>query len=174
MAAEDPIADQPPERPTPLGELRFNRLLVAIDGSESAELALSAAVTVARRDRSALTLLVVVPDFVADAARWPSPGAPDPRTMQEEADAAAERLLRETVDRIPEDISVTKLVRRGRAAQEIVAQTEAQDYDAVLLGARGLGRVGALLGSVSNHVLRHAATDVFVAHARPHRGDAAG
>ena len=35
---------------TELGELRFNRLLVAIDGSANAELALSAAVTAARRD----------------------------------------------------------------------------------------------------------------------------
>jgi nucleotide-binding universal stress UspA family protein len=167
MAADDPITDQHAEPRGPLGELRFNRLLVAIDGSESAELALSAAVTVALRDRSTVTLLVVVPDFVADASRWPSPGAPDPRTLQEEADAAAERLLRETVERIPREIPVTKLIRRGRAGREIVAQTAAQDYDAVLLGARGLGRVGALLGSVSNYVLRHAHADVFVAHARP-------
>ena len=37
----------------PIGELRFHRLLVAIDGSKSSELALAAAVTVARRDNAA-------------------------------------------------------------------------------------------------------------------------
>lgn len=154
------------ETPLPLGELRFNRLLVAIDGSESSELALSAAVTAVQRDRSQLTLLVVVPDFLTEAARWPSPGAPDPRALQDEGDEAAERLLRETLDRIPADIPVTKRLRHGRAGREIVAETHENDYDAVILGARGLGRVGALLGSVSNHVLHHARANVIVCHAR--------
>jgi nucleotide-binding universal stress UspA family protein len=140
--------------------------LVAIDGSESGDLALSAAVTAARRDRSALTVLTVVPDFAADAMRWPTTGAPDPTTLQAEGDAAAEALLRETLARIPADIPVTTVVRRGKAGREIVAQTECQDYDAVLLGARGVGRVGALIGSVSNYVMHRAHTVVFVAHGR--------
>jgi nucleotide-binding universal stress UspA family protein len=35
----------------------------------------------------------------------------------------------------------------------------------VLLGARGVGRMGSLIGSVSQHVLHHADIAVFVAHA---------
>ena len=57
------------------------------------------------------------------------------------------------------------LFKRGRPGRIVVAEAAAGDYDAVLLGARGLGRVGALLGSVSNHVLHHATIAVFVAHA---------
>jgi nucleotide-binding universal stress UspA family protein len=160
---------------TELGELRFNRLLVAIDGSANAELALSAAVTAARRDNSALTLVCVAPDMRAEATKWPGAFAV-PRTPQAEVDAAAERTLREAVARIPADIPVETIVRRGAAGPQIVAQARAGCYDAILLGARGVGRISALVGSVSQYVLNHADIAVFVAHApaaRPGYGAAA-
>ena len=75
------------------------------------------------------------------------------------------RLLCDTVERIPKDIPVVKQLRHGKPGPEIVAQAREHDYDAILLGARGVGRVGALIGSVSSYVLRHADTAVFVAHA---------
>jgi nucleotide-binding universal stress UspA family protein len=146
------------------GEPRFNRLLVAIDGSASAELALSAAVTAARRDNSAITLVSVAPDMRAEARKWPGAFAV-PQTPQAEVDATAERTLREAVARIPADIPVERIVRRGPAGPQIVAQARAGCYDAILLGARGVGRISALVGSVSQYVLNHADIAVFVAHA---------
>src|SRR4051812_6656540 len=127
--------------PEKLGELRYRRLLVAIDGSRSAELALAAAVTGAKRDAASVTLIAVARDALAEAARWPSaPVAPVP-VSQEEADADAERLLREALRRIPDEIPVTRIVRRGRAGPAIVAEAGSGQYDAILLGARGVGRI---------------------------------
>lgn len=146
-----------------LSELSFHRLLVAVDGSEHADLALAAAITAARRDHAAITLLAVAPDVPARAS-WPGTLSP-PARLQEETDAYAQRVLREAVERIPEDIGVRSVFKRGKAGPVIVAEAAAGDYDALLLGARGLGRVGALLGSVSNHVLHHATIAVFVGHA---------
>ena len=85
--------------------------------------------------------------------------------MQQEADAYAQRLLRDAVERLPDAIPVTTVVRRGKPGPEIVAQARAGNYDAIVMGARGVGRVGALMGSVSRYVLHHAETAVFVAHA---------
>ena len=152
---------------TALGELHLHRLLVAIDGSNTADLALSAAVTAARRDNAAITLLVVVPDF---ATTWIA-GAPDPAQLRQEADDEAHRLLSDTVERIPADIPVTKQLRHGKPGPEIVAESRAHEYDAILLGARGVGRVGALIGSVSQYVMHHADTPVFVAHSPYHSSD---
>jgi nucleotide-binding universal stress UspA family protein len=152
-----------------LEELHLHRLLVAVDGSNTAELALSAAVTAARRDNAAITLLVVTPDFAAEARTWIA-GSPNPAQLQREADEEAERLLSDTVERIPADIPVTKQLRHGKAGPEIVAESRAHEYDAILLGARGVGRVGALVGSVSSYVLHHADIAVFVAHA-PRQSD---
>jgi nucleotide-binding universal stress UspA family protein len=158
------VTQTAPEPARTLGELHFHRLLVAVDGSQTAELALSAAVTAARRDNAAITLLAVVPDILAESRRWIS-GGPDPGALQEAADAETQRMLRETVDRIPADIPVKTLVRHGKPGPEIVGQADEHDYDAILLGARGVGRVGALIGSVSAYVLRHASTSVIVVHA---------
>jgi nucleotide-binding universal stress UspA family protein len=107
---------------TALSELHLHRLLVAVDGSNTAELALSAAVTAARRDHAAITLLAVTPDFVAESHSWIA-GSPDPAVLQEEADEEARRLLCDTVDRIPDDIPVTRCLRHGKAGAEIVAQS---------------------------------------------------
>jgi nucleotide-binding universal stress UspA family protein len=138
---------------------------VAIDGSRNAELALSAAVSAARRDNAAITLICVASDVAADAARWPWP-APVPAD-QHDADQFADRILRDAVARIPEDIPVTMVIKRGRPGHEIVAHADESNYDAILLGARGVGRVEALIGSVSQYVMRHAKIAVFVAHAAP-------
>ena len=69
------------------------------------------------------------------------------------------------VARIPADIAVHKIYRRGKAGPEIVKAAKEGDYDAIILGARGVGRVGAMMGSVSSYVLHHADIAVFVAHA---------
>ena len=149
-----------------IGELHLHRLLVAVDGSANSDLALSAAVTAARRDHAAITLITVAPDVVAEASRFPWGAAGYPPCDQAAADAAAERALREAADRVPADIPVTRLFRRGKPGPEIVAAAAESDYDAILVGARGVGRVGgALAGSVSSYVLHHADIAVFVAHA---------
>ena len=152
---------------TVLGELSLHRLLVAIDGSANAELALKAAVTAARRDNATITLITVGPDLASGPATWslPMAGGVD----QPEVDDDACKRLDAALARIPADISVHKLYRRGKAGPEIVKAAREGDYDAIILGARGVGRVGALMGSVSSHVLHNADIAVFVAHAP--RGD---
>jgi len=148
-----------------LGELHFHRLLVPLDGSESSELALRAAVTVAVRDRSTIALITVVPDMLAESARW-GWAAQSPAALQADADEEADKRLRDAVERIPEDIPVKMLIRRGKAGPEIVAHANESDYDGIVMGARGIGRVGAaMVGSVSQYVMRHATVPVFVAHA---------
>ena len=70
-----------------------------------------------------------------------------------------------TIARIPADIAVHTIYRRGKAGPEIVKAAKEGDYDAIIVGARGVGRVGAMLGSVSSYVLHHSDIAVFVAHA---------
>ena len=146
-----------------LGELKLHRLLVAIDGSTNAELALSAAITAARRDNASVTVLTVGPDLSTSPAAWSVPvtGALD----QQAVDDDGCKRLNATVERIPPDIPVHKLYRRGKAGPEIVKASKEGTFDAIILGARGVGRVGALMGSVSSYVLHHADIAVFVAHA---------
>jgi nucleotide-binding universal stress UspA family protein len=156
------MSDEPDEKP-PFGDIALRRLLVATDGSASSELALEIAVRAAKLDNAALTLLTVEPDVNVEAYRWSASGAASPGALQDEVHADANRTLRDAIDRIPEDIPVTTIHRFGKAGPEIVAQAEEGEFDAILIGARGVGRVASLLGSVSQHVLHNATTHVIVA-----------
>jgi nucleotide-binding universal stress UspA family protein len=150
-----------------LGEPRppFRHVLTALDGSASAELAFEAAVRIAQRDNARLTLLVVAPELLTDARfAW---ATVNPAALQEDADKAAEKLLREAAGAVPESLPVTKRFRRGHPGPEIVAQAVEEGHDVVVLGARGLGRVVGMMGSVSQHVLRHAKCVVIVTHVPP-------
>ncbi len=144
-----------------LPEWRFHRLLVAVDGSESADLALAAAITAARRDHAALTVISVAPKV----SSYPGAIGVAPH-LQQEIDEATQRVLREAVERIPKDVPVTTVFRHGKPGAEIVAFAEEGRFDAILLGARGVGR---LAGSVSRYVMHHASIAVLVAHPPAHR-----
>jgi nucleotide-binding universal stress UspA family protein len=146
-------------------ELQFHRLLVAVDGSENANLALAAAITAARRDNCSVAIISVSPTVSNVYRSWVVAGVASPERLQADTDAATERVLREAAARVPDDIAVTRLFRRGAAGVEIVAETARGNYDAVILGARGVGRVGSIVGSVSQYVVRNSPITVFVAHA---------
>jgi nucleotide-binding universal stress UspA family protein len=146
-----------PERPT------FHRVLVAVDGSRHADLAVAMAIALSERDRARLTILTVIPNVTESAALAYGTGV-DPIALQLDADRGAERTIRAALDAVPGDQPVDSIQRRGHAGPEIVAQAKAGDHDAVVLGARGLGRIGAMFGSVSQHVLHHAGVAVFVGH----------
>lgn len=161
------VAD--PELREPLRELKLHRILVAVDGSEHADLALSAAITAAHRDNATITLITVGPDLAAGPAAWSLPlaGALD----QEAVDKDAEQRLKATLKRMPADLPVHTIYRRGKPGCEIVKAALEGDYDAIMLGARGVGRVGSMLGSVSSYVMHHANSAVFVAHGSRQNGE---
>jgi nucleotide-binding universal stress UspA family protein len=142
-------------------EMVFHNVLVAVDGSRDADLALAAAILAVQRNHAKLTLIAVA----EDVTRRPGALAYDP-TLQTKVDETTEQHLHDAVTAVPEDIPVQTLFRRGRPGPAIVKAAAEGDFDAILMGARGVGRVGALMGSVSQHVLHHADATVFVAHAR--------
>ncbi|MCW3004745.1 MAG: universal stress protein [Conexibacter sp.] len=143
----------------------FRRVLVAVDGSAHSDLALAMAIALAERDNARLAVLTVIPNAGESAAAL-AYGAPvDPVAMQRDADRGAEQTMREAIDAVPDDQPVDSVTRRGNAATQIVAQVKEGNHDAVIVGARGLGRIGSMVGSVSRYVLHHAGVAVFVAHA---------
>jgi nucleotide-binding universal stress UspA family protein len=144
-----------PERP------RFRSVLVAIDGSPHADLALAVAIAIAQRDHARLTIITVAGTI--GAAAWS--GVVSPTELQAEVDHGAQKVLRAAVDAVPDDLPVSTVMPHGPAGPAIVEEVKRGRHDAVVLGARGRGRIGAAVGSVHNFVLHHADAAVFVAHA---------
>ena len=142
----------------------FLNILVAVDGSEHAAQALRTAAQLASEEHARLTVLTAVPPAPAFAQITAAGAAA--LTDAEELMGDAGKRIREQVDALPRDLSVTSIVVAGRADAVILEQLRAGNHDLLVMGTRGLGRVGsALLGSVSQAVLHHAEVPVLVVHA---------
>ena len=138
--------------------------VVSVDTTAAAGFALRHIVPYAVDQRSQLTLLSVVPDPPAMIVA----AGTTPERLAEAMDKDAETHLREITASLPQDLSVTTVLRHGDPAEQILAYTREQPFDLLVLGARGRGRVtGALLGSVSTAVLHHSAIPVVVMHPAP-------
>ena len=141
----------------------FLNILVAVDGSEHAAQALRTAAQLASEEHARLTVMPAVPPTAA-LAQITAAGA----ALADVAELMGEagRQIRRQVDDLPDDISVTTLVVSGHAAHEILERLREGRHDLLVMGTRGLGRVGsALLGSVSQAVLHEAEVPVLVVRA---------
>jgi nucleotide-binding universal stress UspA family protein len=152
--SRQPLAVIPPiERPT------LGRIVVGYDGSESSRRALTWAADEARRREARLD--------VVQAWQVPYPVAAPVAGYAVVADALAET-ARAGLDEalaVPElgdlPVPATPLVVQGPAGPAILDAADGADL--IVLGTRGHGTVvGALLGSVTHHVVHHATRPVLV------------
>ncbi len=143
------------------------KIVVATDGSKEAELASSSAADLAERTGSELHVVYVghMPPVI-----YESPGAltldPDLQSrMQERAEKGTRTKLDEQVQRVREaggEVAGAH-ARVGRPDAEIVGLAEELGAGLIVLGSRGLGPLRrALMGSVSDSVVRHARCPVLV------------
>jgi nucleotide-binding universal stress UspA family protein len=137
----------------------FRNLLVAIDGSPSAERALSEATELAVAVNARLTIISVVPPVPGNAYR----SGVDLAALREDIEAETERLMREVVDSLPQDLPATTVIKHGHPGEEIVKQVKEGGHDLLVMGSRGLGRVTAnLFGTVGGYVHYHSRVAMLV------------
>jgi universal stress protein A len=153
------------ERPTfEFERPRYSRILVAIDETPAAVFALRHVVPYSVEERSRLTLMSVVAHPAAAAAV----AGVSPKQLAAEMEAQAAKRLRRLAAAMPQDVSVTTILRHGDPAEEILELVREEPIDLICMGARGRGRIsGALLGSVSTAVLHHSPVPVVVLHPPP-------
>ena len=139
------------------------KILLATDGSKEATLAARTAADLARKTESELHLLHsrAVPMLIeAD-----SEAARDVPYAEETARREAQKVLDAQVEQIKAlGNKVTQThVRLGRPVEQIGILAEEIRAGLILMGSRGLGGIKrALMGSVSESVVRHAHCPVLV------------
>jgi nucleotide-binding universal stress UspA family protein len=149
------------------------KILLAIDGSSEAELATQTAVDLGQKTDSELHVIHVVD---ADSIAALYPGATDPEgvempdpILQEDLERGAEQRGREMLDEEVQRISsaggtvAQAHLAMGEAAREVVHLAEDLGAGLIVMGSRGHGGIRrALMGSVSDSVVRHAHCPVLV------------
>jgi nucleotide-binding universal stress UspA family protein len=142
------------------------RILLATDGSEEAELAAIRAVDLADATHSELHVVHVggVPIFLES---YPGTLGYERRLCEEIEEMSRELLRKESwrVKAAGGTVAGAHL-RMGEVDLEIVALAEELQADLIVMGSRGLRGVRrALMGSVSDSVVRHAHCPVLVVRA---------
>jgi nucleotide-binding universal stress UspA family protein len=148
---------------------------VATDGSEEAELAATTAANLAQKTGSELHVV-----HVFGIAPVGPPVYPEATDLQGEAlEAEAEERISEQRAREVLEAEVEKVrsaggtvaeghLIEGRVAPEIVALAEEIRAGLIVMGSRGRGGIRrALMGSVSDSVMRHAHCPVLVVRSEP-------
>ena len=139
------------------------RILLATDGSEEAELALSTAVNLATSTNSELHV-------VTGREYHPSYDIPEYGGQLEEALRRLQQQAQEVLDGQVKQVEVAggtvaegHLRIGGRPDQEIVRLSEEIGAGLIVVGSRGLGGLRrTLMGSISDSVVRHAHCPVLV------------
>ena len=133
-----------------------NKILLATDGSEDADLAARAASELSNRTASELHVIHVWHDV-------PSPHFHS--FVRAQLRQEAEEVLQKQLERIEQSGgTVTKAhLREGRTVDEILDLSEELDVGLLVVGSRGLGGVGRiLLGSISGGLVHHSRRPVLV------------
>ncbi|MFD2211159.1 universal stress protein [Virgibacillus halophilus] len=138
----------------------YQNIVVAVDGSEEAEIAFKKALEIAKRNQARLILAHVV-----DSRSFATIEAYD-RTLGERAEQYAKELLEdyEVKAKQAEVAQVEKTIEFGSPKVKIPKDI-AKDYDAdlIICGATGMNAVERfLIGSVSESITRYANCDVLV------------
>lgn len=144
-----------------LSSLTHGRVGVAVDGSADSARAARAAFAYAALTDSSVTALTTWYLEMVGGYVVTEPDSPEWARLEAERSAMVEATLAQARERHPE-VEVSVEVRRGAIVPTV--KQAAADWDAIVVGSRGLGGVqGRLLGSVSQRLMRSAPCPVIVA-----------
>ncbi|GHG92980.1 universal stress protein [Streptomyces lanatus] len=137
------------------------RIVVGVDGSDSAKQALRWAVRQAELTRGEVVAMTAwdMPQFHG-ALGWLPPSSSDESALEGRARDDLARVVEEVVEARP-SVAVRTEVHYGTPASVLLRA--ARDASLLVVGSRGLGGfAGLLLGSVAQHCAQHAACPVVV------------
>jgi nucleotide-binding universal stress UspA family protein len=136
----------------------FTRILVPYDGSAHSQHALQVAADLAGCTQATVRIIYVYETLPTDL------GAPNFDNLLNRVLAEANAIVQNALGLVQsKGIAVTGDVLEGAPAKAILRVAEAEKFDLIVMGSRGLGQFeGLLMGSVSDRVLHHAQIPVMV------------
>lgn len=145
----------------------FNRILIPTDGSDAAKPAVEMALDFAETHDATLRVLLIVdqPPTVSGTAEGFSGLDNLLDTLEEKGNQATDAIVERARDR---NIEAEAAVRRGNPHDDILSYANENEIDIIVMGTHGrTGVKRALLGSVTENVVRHSEIPVLTVHQEP-------
>jgi len=138
----------------------YSKILVAYDGSQTAEKALDSALKLAKLNHYSKVDVIHVfnlPTYFVDTAVFIPPAAVEDKAQYTEQ-------ITEKIKTVAADLTNIHIeVRSGAITKEILNYAEETGADLLVVGSRGLNAIGEfVLGSVSHNIVQHAKIPVLV------------
>jgi nucleotide-binding universal stress UspA family protein len=128
----------------------FRTIAVATDGSDTAQKAVSAAFTLAKRYEAQVVILTAYSVNATDGGVWASNSSTQAERVLADAEEAA----------AAEGLACSSAMREGDPAEVIVSLAARHDADLLVVGNLGMNR--RVLGSVPNTVTHKATCSVLL------------
>ena len=152
----------------------INKILYATDLSESAKYAFGYAMSLANRYGAAITILHVLHvsptsyslvTGIIGEKEWDELRKSKEQGVLDELKDRIRNFCAEAIAEVPSCSFIVDeiIVKTGNPAEEILLQSDAGDYDLVVMGARGHGiMTGVMVGSISRRVVKRCKKPVLV------------
>ncbi len=144
----------------------FKKILVALDGSEPSNNALSFAIELASTWSAELLILSVMPP--ESKLFYASSGTPliNVEEYLESLRKVYLKVLKDAEKKVEEghpEINVSTVLRKGHVSSEIIDAADSEEVDLIVMGSRGLSGIKSwFLGSTSKNVVEHCKKPIFI------------
>ena len=139
--------------------MSFKKVLIAVDSSEYSLNAAKKGIELAHELQAKVALL-----FVVDRSK--APGNIDAGIFPEEALIILKKEAEQTLEQLSSMFNYKDMIKfmpEGLPAEDIIKTAETWGADLIVMGTHGrTGLVHILLGSISEHVVRHSKIPVMV------------
>jgi nucleotide-binding universal stress UspA family protein len=139
--------------------MSYNKILIAVDGSEYAMKAAKKGLELAHQLNAKAALL-----FVVDKSK--AVGNIDAGILPEEALIVLKKEAEQTLDELAEMYNgkgLMKFMPEGHPTEDIIKTAETWEADLIVLGTHGrTGLRHLLMGSIAEHIVRHSKIPVIV------------
>jgi len=138
----------------------FTNILIALDGSEAGQRALSKAIDEAKVWNAQLQAMYVVETGLFSSLPLDNTVEIMYRVLEKEGKAVLERAEKSAAEK---GVTIITHMKQGHAGSEIVALAEEVKSDLIMVGSHGKGNADRLLiGSVSTFVVTHSKVTTMV------------
>jgi nucleotide-binding universal stress UspA family protein len=139
----------------------YSSIVVGIDGSPTAEMALDRAIELTRASGGRLH---VVSAYEPAQARVTG-GAPSGESYQAPSDFKVEGVLQRALERSgTKDVQIEQHAPKGAAADALISVAQETGADLIVIGSVGMQGPKRIFGSVPNSVSHRSPCDVLIVH----------